>query len=238
MAKSASLTGLLVRCLLVAAGAAGIAFYYQHASSEYRIRQLEEENRIKQEIIARLEAERRVADLLVTDQQTVGGVKTTTLLFVEYDRAGHPLPARTFTVRGENVHIDAMVIKFDHALVESGDALKGKSIALFTKIYGDAQSADSAASIDTPNAPPDIYRGTDPRVLDFETSLWKRFWTLAYDEKARTEAGVRALGGHGVWEPLRPDTLYTLTLESDGGLNLNREPLRGVYKEALRKKPD
>lgn len=225
---------LLFLTALVAAGAVGVFTYYQQVSSSYRIRQLEEEKRILQDMQRRLTAERRVAELLVTDQAQVGGVKTSTLLFVEYDRAGKPLPPRSFTVRGEHMHLDAMVIKFDHATVAAGDPFKGASLALFTRIYGDATPPEQGTPIDPPGQVPAVYRGADPKVTDFELKLWADFWKLAHDESARKERGVRAVMGQGVWEPVRPETLYTLTLEAAGGLNLAREPLKGIYREALK----
>ena len=138
-----------------------------------------------------------------------------------------------FTIQGNTAHIDAMVIKFDHDYVAANDALKGHSIALFTKIYGDDQSPAEAAMIDTPGKIPDIYRGADPVVSEFELNLWNDFWKLYEDENYRKSKGVRALGGHGLWGPFQPDKLYTITLESDGGLNMTSEPLKGIYRAAM-----
>ena len=45
--------------------------------------------------------------------------------------------------------------------------------------------------------------------------------------------GVRVATGQGVFGPLVPERLYTLTLESTGGLNLTSEPMKGIYREAL-----
>jgi hypothetical protein len=158
----------------------------------------------------------------------------TTLLFVEYDRNGNDLPPKSFVVRGRDVHIDAMVIIFDRALVKADDPLRGHSIALFTSIYGDHQEPAEAAHIDTPGGVPDIYRGADSHVTAFETALWSQFWELASDKQLRAQRGVRVAEGQGVWGPLEPDKLYTLTLDAGGGLNLTSEPLKGIYRAALR----
>ena len=80
-----------------------------------------------------------------------------------------------------------------------------------------------------------MYRGADPRVGEFEHELWTNFWKLAEDEAYRKEKGVRVAQGEGVWVPFQPDRLYTLTLESDGGLNITSSPLKGVYREALKR---
>ena len=225
---------ILLLSVLVVAGSAGIYLYRDHFSASREIRRLEEEKKELQQIVQRLSAERRRADILVTDQKRIDGVLHTTLLFVEYGHNDAPLPAKRFTVKGDFIHVDAMVIKFERGFLEEGDALRGHSIALFTKIYGDEERPSEAALIDPPGEIPAIYQGADPRVSEFEMQLWKDFWRLAEDPKMRTERGVRIANGQGVWGPFEMNRLYTLTIESDGGLNLVYEPIKGIYQEALK----
>lgn len=232
MVKGTIKLGFLTAVVL--AGTVGVWTYYTQVSSSYRIAKLEEEKRILEEVVGRLGGERRVAEILVTDQEMVGGVKTSTLLFVEYSRDGTALPPKRFVVRGENAHVDAMVVKFEDGLVGKGDALRGASLGLFTRIYGDATAPEAGEPIDKPGEIPAVYRGANPKVTEFEMGLWRRFWELAHDEAARKKEGVRAVMGQGVWEPVRKEVLYTLTLENDGGLNVKREAVRGVFREAIR----
>jgi hypothetical protein len=70
--------------------------------------------------------------------------------------------------------------------------------------------------------------------MDFERDLWANFWKLADDEAYRKEIGVRVAQGEAVWTKFRPDLLYALTLESNGGLNITSSPLKGIYREALK----
>jgi hypothetical protein len=128
-----------------------------------------------------------------------------------------------------------MVVKFERGYVRDDDALRGRSIALFTRIYGEKQPPEQGFRIDTPNQIPDVYRGGDPYVSDFERELWASFWKLAEDEGYRKDKGVRVAQGEGVWVPFQPERLYTLTLESDGGLNITSSPLKGIYREALKR---
>jgi hypothetical protein len=216
--------------------AMAILVYTSHNSAEHKLRESEARNAQLQQIVSRLSDEKRVAEVLVTDQsRSIDGVLHTRLLFVETARDGSTLAPKSFSVDGEQVHIDAMVIKFDRHFVSDADPLRGHSIALFTRIYGDLQSPATAAFIDPPEEIPDVYRNADQKVSDFETSLWKDFWRLYEDEQFRQSKGVRVATGQGVWGPLKPDQLYTITLESDGGLNLVAEPLKGIYREALKR---
>jgi len=184
--------------------------------------------------VQRLSDEKRVAQILVTGTRTVNGVLYTTLLFVEDDKNGDPLPAKSFEIEGNQAHFDALIIKFDREFVAKGDPLRGHSIALFTRVFGDKQTPASGFAIDEPGKIPAIYRGADPRVSEFELDLWKSFWRLADDKQFATERGVRIATPQSVWGPLEADKLYTLTLEADGGLNKTSEPLKGIYREALK----
>lgn len=221
-------------CVLVLAGSVGIYAFYAQSPQEKQIRQLQEEKKVLQQIVQRLGEERRIAEMLVTDQKTIDGVLNTTVLFVEYAKDGTALPPKSFTLKGEKIHIDALVIKFDGQYVQQNDPLRGQSIALFTKIYGDQQTPAQGFDIDSPGRIPEIYRGADPKVSAFEQKLWQDFWRLAEDKQYRQEMGVRVADGQGTWGPLEPDKLYTLSIESNGGINKTSEPLRGIYREALK----
>jgi hypothetical protein len=228
VAKLASLSALFVAGLLVLT-------VYRDQTGERALR-VAAEQKAEQltQVVQRLGAERRVADVIVTEQVDSGGGTKTTLLFVEYGRDGASLPARRFTVDGDVAYVDAMVIKFDGKFVEHNDPLRGHSIALFTRLYGENQPPEKGYRIDEPGRIPAVYRGADPYVTDFERELWANFWKLADDEAYRKEMGVRVAQGEAVWTKLQPDRLYTLTLESDGGLNITSSPLKGIYREALR----
>ncbi len=225
---------ILFLAVLVAAGSLAVNRYLSHTAEDEELAEKRLQNRQLLEAVDRLTAERRVAQLLVTDR-TVGrdGVPRTTVLMEEYARDGSALPPARFTLVGTEAHLDATVIRFDHGLVESNDPMRGHSMALFTRIYGDHQPPADGAVVDGPARIGQLDRGLDPRVSAFERDLWAQFWHLADDPAYRRRQGVRAAAGQGVWFPCDPDRLYTVTLEADGGLSLNSEPLPGIYRDAL-----
>jgi hypothetical protein len=225
----------LVTLSALVVGAALVLVVYRDQTGE-RAARVEAERKTEQlkQVVQRLSAERRVADVIVTDQSGSAAGTKTTLLFVEYGRDGAALPARRFTVEGDVAYVDAMVIKFDGKFVEQNDPLRGRSVALFTRLYGEHQPPEKGFRIDEPGRIPDVYRGADPYVMDFERDLWANFWKLADDEAYRKSMGVRVAQGEAVWTKFRPDQLYTLTLESNGGLNITSSPLKGIYREALK----
>ena len=234
---------------MVAGGTAGVWTYERHQSTAWQIQKLEQQRQKLEEekhqletVVQRLSDETRVAEVLVTDQKTVEGYLRTTLLFVEYARDGTALTPKTFTIDGATAHIDAMVIKFDRDFVAQNDPLRGHSIALFRRLFGESQSPERGWPIDEPGKIPDIYRGPresieqTAKLAAFEQDLWQNFWRLAEDKEYRTSKGVRVANGQGIWGPFAPDKLYTLTLDADGGLNLTSEPLKGIYREAMKQR--
>jgi hypothetical protein len=254
-------TKLATLSLLVAAGAATLYVFQFGGGTAGTARERERRDEHLRAIAKRLQVERRVADVIVIDQRpstrpatapttgpatapattqpvvSPGGGATfqTTLLFVEYDRDGRPLPAKAFTIDGDLARVDGVVIRFDGKFADEYDALRGQAVALLTRLFGEDQPPEKALSIDPRNDIPHVYRGDGPKVTEFERTLWQQIWRLAEDEAYRKEMGVRVVRPAAVRTRFQPDRLYTLALETDGGLHVSSRPLQGVYRDALRR---
>jgi hypothetical protein len=230
-----NLGAIVTLSILLAGSVEGIRYYLTLNRDQQIISDLQERRDELEKIVQRLTAERRVARVLVIDQKPAGNTVSTTFLWVECAADGSTLPPRQFTVLGDEVHFDAEVIKFDRDFVEDNDPLKGHSIALFTRLFGSFQTPSDGFPIDAPGAEPEIYKGADSRQSDFERDLWRNFWKL-YDDKAyRQKMGVRIAQGESPWGRLEMGQVYTLTVESDGGVNLTHEPVDAVLDAVLRK---
>lgn len=229
------LTRLIGLAVAVVLATGGLLFYM--SSSDVRDQVIQDQaQQIEslENIALRLQTDARVADILVTDQQRdPEGQLRTTLLFVEYGRDGEALAPKRFEVVGDRVHVETQLIKFERHFVREGDPLRGKSLVLFTSIYGSATPPDQGQPVDEPGRIPRIYRGADPRDSRFEQSLWEDFWKLMADTQYANSKGVRVAQGETVWGIFQPEKLYTITLESAGGLSLTNRPLPPIYQEAL-----
>lgn len=222
--------------VLALIGVVGLLFYRHQTSAQSKIAELEAMTVELKDVIGRLEAERRVADFIVAEQsRDAGGVLQTTLFMVEYGRDGKAMPARSFGVRGERVHVDGLVIKFDPQDVQKGDALRGHALLLLERIYGDAEPAATAATIDAPGEVPDIYKDADPKSGAAERSLWRQFWQLSDDAQLREQYGVRVAHGAGVFVKPLPGRKYTLTLQADGNTTIHTEPLPEIFGGLLKR---
>jgi hypothetical protein len=229
---------LVVLAVLVASASVGYWYYHNPQSPAVRIAKLEQEKNELQQIVKRLTDEQRVAEMIVTDQhQTPEGMQTT-LLFVEQARDGTPLPPKSFTVRGDEVWVGGLSIRFEEGWLEKNDPLRGRGIMLFTRIFGQNQTPAQGVPIDQPGKIPDIYRG-DPkeiaRVSAFESELWDNFWRLTEDKEYRAEKGVEVAGGKAVFFKAVPDRLFTITVDARGNPTVVGDPIKPIYREAMKK---
>ncbi len=165
------------------------------------------------EVIDRLQAEHRIAEAYVLRQDA----KTTTFRFREVRPDGSPVHERDFTIDGDVVYFDALVIKFDHAFVQQGDALRGKSLYLFERVFGEHQEPSQGFRLD--EGVPVVYRVNDP-PSEFERELWSDFWRVALDRKLAREKGIRVAQGEAVRTKLKTGLVYRLTIEAAGGINI------------------
>lgn len=216
---------------------AGISYWtYRYSENERRIRKLEEEKQRLQQIVQRITSQKRIAEMMLTGRRVEQGVPMMDMLFVEYARDENtPASIRRFTVTGDKVHVDAQVIQFERSFVYDGDPLRGVSVALFTRIYGDKTAPEKGEPIDPAGAIPAVYKGADPDAAAFETKLWSDFWRLLEDSQYAKEHGVRIAQGEGVWWPPKEGKLYTLSIAAAGGIELKSEQVKGIYLEAMRK---
>jgi len=207
--------------LLALAGAVGWGLFIR----ERRQNDVVRENRRLQEALSRLGNEFRVADIVVTGRTGGRGREArTTFRFHEYDRFLNPLPPREFTVAGDVAYFDALVLKFEDSWVGAGDPLRGRSLHLFRRVFGEYQAPADGFPIDAAgeDGVPDALR---VGAGEFERSLWKRFWEFAADPDGAAKEGVRVAQGEAVYLRLEVGRTYRLTIEADGGLNLKAAPI-------------
>lgn len=173
-----------------------------------------------------LKIDHRVARLEVVDQ----GVdpadserRWTTVRFAEVGPEGEALgEAQAFTLEGTKAYIEASVIKFEDHYVEQGDSLRGTSIVLFRRLFGEHQNPSDGFPLDAMGARPVAYdRGS--KMSAFEEGLWENFWDYANDPEKARGAGVRAAHDEAPSIELRPGKTYRVELRASDGLSIRPE---------------
>src|SRR5882724_8953219 len=120
-----SVVNILLLTGMVLAGSLLVVHYRTSRSVEADLEREQQRTAELRTIVSRLTSERRVADVIVTEQVPAGDGLRTSIVFVEYSADGSALPARHFTIDGKMIHLDAMVIKFEGRFVAENDSLRG-----------------------------------------------------------------------------------------------------------------
>ena len=147
----------------------------------------------------------------------------TTVRFTELGADGESLaPGRELTLEGTTIYVESLVIQFEDRYVEQGDALRGTSLCLFRRLFGENQSPSAGVPLDGAGQQPLVYGGdTTPNPV--HRALWERFWDYANDPALAKELGVRALQGEAPFIEARVGKSYRLELRAAGGLVIEAE---------------
>ncbi len=179
-----------------------------------------------------LKVDRRLANLSVTkvgkneEDQPYFDVS-----FVEVDSYGEPVtPPREFRLKGDTVHVDCLVCKFEDQYVEQEDELRNASLCIFNKIYGNLDGLDGGYSLDRADesgnvSAPGIYH-SGAGMTEFEEQIWGDFWEIANDRERQEELGIRANHGEVTYLKVREGKVYQVEVRASGGMALR--PLPGV----------
>lgn len=203
------------------------------ADERAKAEKLSQELELKQKEVARLDTavrllkiDRRVARIDVLEQWTPEGSDRphTKLQFVEVDEAGQPLgEPKVMTIDGDLLYVDYWVVKFDDKFVEQGnDPLRGASICLLRRLFGEYQQPSEGQVVDAAGKRPAAY-GRGVPLSDFESDLWQNFWHYANDRAKAESAGVRAAHGEAPSIKLMPGKSYKIVIRSSGGLAVEPE---------------
>ena len=189
------------------------------------------ENQMLKEIIERLAADSRVAEVIVTEVKPDPKTKNTytTIKFLEYNAKLKPLKPKYFTFSENVIQFQAMVIRFDDFYVKKGHSLKGKSAYLFLKAFVLTDNGAETFDITKINEIPSGYE-VEGAKNNFERGLWRGFWEYALNPIQAAQSGVKNTQIEAPGTRFVPGMLYTIKIEHDGGLRIDSAPLSPTLK--------
>lgn len=183
--------------------------------------------------MANLVGSQRAAEVIVEDQtQDEDGQIWTKLKFLEYSVDGQPLePVKVFTVPGNVVYFDALVMKYTPEQVQEG---KAKSLYLFRRVFTDETRPDMGYKLfdidEEASLPKNLQADTEEIPIQAQQEVWARFQKCLSDPEYAKEQGVDAMYGEAVYDTLRKGFLYTLNIQNNGGLELRKKQLSAVLR--------
>lgn len=205
----------LVLIVIVAAAAIGWDLFRKY-----------NQNNILRQVIARLTAETRTAEVIVSDVNN----GRTTIKFVEYDADLKPLAPRYFTFKHNLIQFQSLVIRFGDEYVKYGDKLRGKSAYVFWKVFalGDANTVELYEINKLGDIPNGYQVGT--AASDFEKQLWRDFWDYALKEEKAKAMGIKNAQVEAPGTKFVPGKLYKIKIEHNGGLRIDVAPLPEILR--------
>jgi hypothetical protein len=214
---------ILIRFIVILL-CAGIGYQAYKIAAQYIY-----ENAILKQIITRLEADSRTAEVLVTgvNYNEVDKKTYTTIKFLEYDSKGKPLEPKYFNFSGNIIQFQSLVVRFDDIHIRSGDQLRGKSAYLFWKVFvldGERTQEYEIAKI---NQVPRGYQ-LEVQQNSVEAKFWAHFWEYALDPKKAKLEGIKNAQIEAPGTMFVPGNLYTIKIEHDGGLRIDASPLSKI----------
>ncbi len=189
------------------------------------------ENAMLKKIVNRLEADSRVAEILVTetkeDDQT--GKITTTIKFLEYDVNEKPLEPKYFTFSHNIIQFQSLVIRFEDMYVRQRDQFRGKSAFIFWKVFYLNGEHTEEYEINKMFEIPSGYKLPE-KESPLEKSLWTKFWQYGLDQRSAKEKGIKNVQIEAPGSLFLPGYLYTLKIEHDGGLRIDSQPFSHILR--------
>jgi hypothetical protein len=207
--------------------AVGLVAYtvWKHFNEKDRV--IAEQRRIIAELGVKLDrafAEELVADVTIDRMYTdAAGEKKIDATFIQY-RPGTEIEMmkKSFTLSGEEIYIDTLVVQFERAFVEGGDVLRGKSLLLFRRAFGDKQKPVDGVPLIRGKGESNVpeVAQVDATPSTFEAEIWDKFWAYANDPKAAAAAGIKVAQGEAVSKKAVQGQVYQLKLRSSGGVTM------------------
>jgi len=209
------ITGLLLLIVgLVALGYFGRGYLLK----EITIHQLLSENKQLKEAITNLTAEEQIGYAKVIKQETQNNKLVTTLRFIETarDDKTKKILEKDYTIEGDIVHFDALIVKFDNKMVMDG---RERAMYLWRRIYGETMAPQDGFAIESPGAEPARYADLLARLpIKQRGMFWSHIWDLANNVDKLKQEGITAIYGNAVYSKLRPGLIYVFKISSTGQL--------------------
>jgi len=187
--------------------------FYQSAITLHDL--LNENEQLKQ-AITNLTEEEQIGYAKVVGQVWENGRLLTTVKFVETARGdkSHKILEKEYTIEGDIIHFDALVVKFGNKMVMDG---KTRALYLWRRVYGEKTAPENGFAIEQAGAEPQRYNDLFKALpLRHRQMFWSEIWELANDTEKLRQYDITAIYGNVVYSRLRPGLIYVFKIGPTG----------------------
>ena len=210
----ARLIGTLVMlAALITAGILGMSFYHATAS----IHELLTENHQLNKAVRNLTDEEQIGYAILESQtRNELGQLESVVRFVQ-TAANAPktlVSEQRFTVGGDIIHFDALIVKFTNEYVKDGTE---RALHLWRRIYGETTTPTNGEAIEIAGTAPErYYTITESLHLRDRDIFWNAIWKLANDPTHLSQYGIQAVFGNAIYTRMQIGKVYLFKISATG----------------------
>jgi hypothetical protein len=176
------------------------------------------ENKKLKQALTNLTDEGKIGYAKVISQQKdeKGKVILTTLKFIETARDNEldRLLEKEYTVEGDIVHFDALIVKFGNKMVMDGEK---RSLYLWRRVYGEQMQPQDGYAIEEPGVEPQRYKDLLSELpIKHRELFWSSIWELANNPKLLEQYEIEAIYGNVTYTKLKKGLIYIFRITSSG----------------------
>lgn len=211
---------VLVCILLMICTTIGVRTYLSSGlyNRTLTLHQLLTENNQLKKAVSNLSREDQIGYAKVVSQQFKDGVLLTTIKFVETARDDKTTTVleKQYTIEGDIIHFDALIVKFPPDMVLDGTA---RALYLWRRIYGEKMTPEQGFPIEQHGAEPGRYADLLENLpIEDRKLFWSNIWELANDTEKLKEYGIEAVYGNAIYTRLREGLIYVFKISPTGHL--------------------
>ena len=180
------------------------------------IQELLAENKELKQALTNLSREDQIGYAKVIGQEMKDGELFTTIRFVETARDNklEKILEKEYTIAGDIVHFDALIVKFGSKMVMDG---RTRALYLWRRVYGEKMTPAEGFAIEEPGAEPQRYKDLLAALpIEHRQMFWSEIWELANDTEKLAEYDIDAIYGNAVYWKLREGLIYVFKINSSG----------------------
>jgi hypothetical protein len=123
---------------------------------------------------------------------------------------------KSYTVEGDIVHFDALVVRFGDKMVMDG---KEKALYIWRRVYGENTAPENGQMIEESGKEPQRYKDLLKLLPENQRNLfWTNIWELANNSDKLKEYDIKAVYGNVVYSKLRRGLIYVFKISPTGQL--------------------
>ena len=121
---------------------------------------------------------------------------------------------KEFTIEGDIIHFDALIVKFDNQMVSDG---KSRALYLWRRIYGETMTPEDGLVIEEAGTEPVRYKDLLAALpIEHRELFWTNIWDLANDRTKLQEYGIHAIYGNAIYSKFTEERIYIFKITSGG----------------------